>query len=290
MYLISVMGNLLIILAVSSDPHLHTPMYLFLSILSAADVGFISTTIPRMIWDIQTQRRVISYTGCLVQLSFFNYFGCLDSALLAVMAYDRLVAICDPLHYTVTMNPCLCSLLVFLSLFFSLLDSQAHFFMTAHLTFDTKVEIPHFFCDPPQLIRLACEDVSTQMISMYFTSAIFAGLPVSGILYSYRKIISSILKVSSKEGKYKAFSTCGSHLSVVGLFYGIGLGVYLGSVVSHSPRRDAILSVLYTALVPMLNPFIYSLRNRDLKRALKKLINQTDTYLYLKRVWSGVGL
>ncbi|XP_023381997.1 olfactory receptor 18-like [Pteropus vampyrus] len=275
MYLLTMLGNLLIILAVSSDSHLHTPMYFFLSILSMADIGFTSTTIPKMILDIQTHSGDISYAGCLIQLSFFNLFGCLDSTLLTVMAYDRFVAICYPLHYPVIMNMRFCSLLVLMSFLISLLDSQMHCLLMSQLAFCTNVEIPHFFCDPPQLLKLACNDTSTNNILIYIFVAIFGGIPLSGIVFSYYKIVSSILRVPSSSGKYKAFVTCGSHLSVVCLFYGTGLGVYLSSTVSHSLKTGAVASVVYTTVTPMLNPFIYSLRNRDIKKALQSLLNRT---------------
>ncbi|XP_023381475.1 olfactory receptor 18-like [Pteropus vampyrus] len=275
MYLLTMLGNLLIILAVSSDSHLHTPMYFFLSILSMADIGFTSTTIPKMILDIRTHSGVISYTGCLIQLSFFYLFGCLDSTLLTVMAYDRFVAICYPLHYLAIMNPRLCSLLVLVSFLISLLDSQLHCFLMSQLSFCTNVEIPHFFCDPPQLLKLACNDTSTNNLLIYVIGAIVGGVSLSGIVFSYYKVVSSILRVPSSGGKYKAFVTCGSHLSVVCLFYGTGLGVYLSSTVSHSPKKGEVASVVYTIVTPMLNPFIYSLRNRDIKRALQRLLNRT---------------
>ncbi|XP_039714588.1 olfactory receptor 18 [Pteropus medius] len=275
MYLVTMLGNLLIILAVSSDSHLHTPMYFFLSILSMADIGFTSTTIPKMILDIQTHSRVISYAGCLNQLSFFILFGCLDSTLLTVMAYDRFVAICYPLHYLVIMNPRLCSLLVLVSFLISFLESQLHYLLMSQLSFCTNVEIPHFFCDPPQLLKLACNDTSTSEIVIYFIGVIFGGVPLSGIIFSYYKIVSSILRVPSSGGKYKAFVTCASHLSAVCLFYGTGLGVYFSSTVSRSPKKGAVASVVYMVVIPMLNPFIYSLRNRDFKRALQGLLNRT---------------
>uniref|UniRef100_A0A671EB67 Olfactory receptor n=1 Tax=Rhinolophus ferrumequinum TaxID=59479 RepID=A0A671EB67_RHIFE len=273
MYLVAVLGNLLIVLAVSSDSHLHTPMYFFLSHLSLADICFISTTVPKMIVDIQTH--ITSYEGCLTQLTFFMLFGCWDSVLLTVMAYDRFVAICHPLHYPVIMHPRLCSLLVLVSFLISLLDSQLHCLMISQLSFCTNVEIPHFFCDPPQLLKFACFEIPTNNILIYFIGAIFGGIPVSGILFSYCKIIASILRVPSSGGKYKAFSTCGSHLAVVCLFYGTGLGVYLSSAASHSPRKGAVASVVYTVFTPMLNPFIYSLRNRDIKRAMQRLLNRS---------------
>ncbi|XP_057565755.1 olfactory receptor 7E24-like [Hippopotamus amphibius kiboko] len=274
MYLVAVLGNMLIILAVISDSHLHTPMYFFLSSLSLADIGFITTIVPKMLVNIQTHSKSITYVGCLTQLSFFFLFGCSDNLLLAVMAYDRLVAICYPLHYLVIMKPRLCGLLVLVSFFSSFLDSQIHCLMVSQLTFCTNVEIPHFFCDPPQLLHLACSDTSIDNIIIYFSGAIFGGIPVSGILYSYIRIVSSILRVPSTGGKYKVFSTCGSHLSVVCLFYGTGLGVYLSSAVSPSPRKGAVASVMYTMVTPMSNPFIYSLRNKDIKSALWRIISR----------------
>ncbi|XP_036996613.2 putative gustatory receptor clone PTE01 [Artibeus jamaicensis] len=274
MYLVTMLGNLLIILTIGSDSHLHTPMYFFLSILSMTDIGFTSTTMPKIIWDIQTHSRVISYAGCLIQSSSFYFFGCLDGMLLTVMAYDRFVAICYPLHYTVIMNPHLCSLLVLVSFLISLLDSQLHCLMILQLSFCTNTEIPHFFCDPPQLLKLACNDNSTNQMLLYFIGAIFGGIPVSGIFFSYYKIVSSILRVPSSGGKYKAFFTCGSHLSAVCLFYGTGLGVYLSSIISHSFRNDAEVSVVFAVVAPMLNPFIYSLRNRDMKRAMRRLLSR----------------
>ncbi|XP_055457382.1 olfactory receptor 18-like [Psammomys obesus] len=270
-YLITVLGNLLIILAVVSDPHLHTPMYFFLCNLSLADIGFSSTTMPKMLLNIQTRNKSITYTGCLIQVSFFFFFGCLDSLLLSVMAYDRLVAICYPLHYAVIMHPRLCVFLSVVSLSISVLDSQLHFLVVSHLTFCKVVKIRHFFCDPSQLLNHACSKTSNNKIFIYIFGLIFGGIPVSGILYSYRRILSAILSISSKGGKRKAFSTCGTHLCVVCLFYGTAFGAYFSSAASNSPRKSAVAAVMYTIVTPMLNPFIYSLRNRDIKWALWKI-------------------
>ncbi|XP_019819146.2 olfactory receptor 7E178-like [Bos indicus] len=256
MYLVTVLGNLLIILAVSSDSHLHTPMYFFLSNLSLTDVSFSTTTIPKMLVNLQTHSKSITYAGCLTQLTFFSLFAFLESLLLTVMAYDRLVAICHPLHYLVIMNPRFYGLLVLVSFSISLLTSLLHYWMVSQLTFCEEVEVLHFFCDPPQLFNLSCSDTFINNILIYFIGAILGGVPLSGILYSYTRIISSILRVSSSDGKYKAFSTCGSHLAVVCLFYGTGLGVYLSSAVSSSCRKGAVASVMYTEVTPMLNPFI----------------------------------
>ncbi|XP_037680447.1 olfactory receptor 18-like [Choloepus didactylus] len=278
MYLVSILGNLLIMLTVSSDCHLHNPMYFFLFNLSLADIGFTSTTVPKMLMDIHIHGGVISYTGCLIQLSFFSLFACLESLILTVMAYDRFVAICHPLHYQVIMKPWLCGLLVLLSFIISILDSQLQFLMVSQLIFCSDVEIPHFFCDLPQLLKLACSDASFSNILLHFTVAIFAGIPVSLIIFSYTQIVSSILTVPSSGGKYKAFATCGSHLSVVCLFYGTGMGVYLSSAYSHSPRNTIVASVMYMLVAPTLNPFIYSLRNRDIKQALGSILRGTPSF------------
>uniref|UniRef100_A0A8C4MR97 Olfactory receptor n=2 Tax=Equus asinus TaxID=9793 RepID=A0A8C4MR97_EQUAS len=285
-YLVTILGNLLIILTISSDSHLHTPMYLFLSNLSLVDIGFISTTVPKMIVNIQTHSRVISYVGCLTQMSFFILFGCMDGILLTAMAYDRFVAICHPLHYSVIMSPRLCGFLVLASFLISLLDSQMHNLIVLLLTCFENVEISNFFCDPSQLFNLASSDTFTNNIVMSFVGAIFGFLPFSGILFSYYKIISSILGVPSIAGKYKAFSTCGSHLSVVCLFYGTGLGVYFGSSLSPSPWKDVVTSIMYTIITPMLNPFIYSLRNRDIKSTLWRLYSRVISQYVCSPFWS----
>ncbi|XP_057565796.1 olfactory receptor 18-like [Hippopotamus amphibius kiboko] len=274
MYLVTVLGNLLIILAVTSDSHLHTPMYFFLSNLSLADISFSTTTIPKMLVNLQTHSKSITYAGCLTQVTCFSLFAFLESLLLTVMSHDRLVATCHPLHYLVIMNPRTCGLLALVSFSISLLTSLLHYLMMSQLTFCADVEIPHFFCDPPQLVNLACSNTSTNNLLIYFIGTILGGAPLLGILYSYTRIISSILRVSSPDVKYKAFSTCGSHLSVLCVFYGTGIGVYLSSTVSPSPRKGAVASVMYTVVTPMLNPLIYSLRNKDIKSALWRIISR----------------
>ncbi|XP_029774575.1 olfactory receptor-like protein OLF4 [Suricata suricatta] len=272
MYLISVLGNLLIILAVSSDSHLHTPMYFFLFNLSLVDICFTSTTVPKMLWNIQTQSKVITYEDCITQMHFFILFAGLDIFLLAVMAYDRFVAICHPLHYTVIMNPRLCGLLLLVSWIMSLLNSLLQTSMVLGLSFCAEVEIPHFFCELSEMVQLACSDTFLNNLMIYLTSMLLAGASLAGILYSYSKIVSSIRGISSAQGKYKTFSTCASHLSVVCLFYCTLLGVYLSSAATQSSHSSAVASVMYTVVTPMLNPFIYSLRNRDIKRALKRIV------------------
>ncbi|XP_025314192.1 olfactory receptor 7C1-like [Canis lupus baileyi] len=273
MYLITFSGNLLIILAIVMDSHLHTPMYFFLSNLSFVDICFTSTTVPKMLLNIQTQSKVITYEGCLSQMYFFMLFGGLDNFLLTVMAYDRFVAICHPLYYMVIMNPKFCGILLLACWLLSVMDSLLHDLMVFQLSFCTQLEIPHFFCELKQMIQLACSDTFLNNLAIYLASGLLGVLPLIGILFSYSRIVASILKISSSGGQYKAFSTCGSHLSVVSLFYGTGFGVYLSSTALRNSRASAIASVMYTVVTPMLNPFIYGLRNRDLKQALRKLFS-----------------
>nr|XP_001493785.2 olfactory receptor 7D4-like [Equus caballus] len=279
MYLVTVLGNLLIIVAISSDSHLHTPMYFFLSNLSFVDICFISTTIPKMLMNIQTQSKDISYIGCLSQVYFFMVFAGMDDFLLTVMAYDRFVAICHPLHYVVIMNPRLCCILVLMcwSVIFSV--SLFHILLMVQLTFCIGTEIPHFFCELAQLLKVACSDTLINNISLYVATALLFVFPLTGILFSYSQIVSSLMRVGTSESKYKAFSTCGSHLSAVSLFYGTGVGVYLSSAVTHSSQRSSVASVMYTVVTPMLNPFIYSLRNKDVKGALGRLLRRTASCL-----------
>ncbi|XP_031205234.1 olfactory receptor 1078-like isoform X2 [Mastomys coucha] len=272
MYLITVVGNLLIILTIISDANLHTPMYFFLSNLSFVDICFTSTTVPKMLVNIQTERKSIRYADCITQMYFFLIFVELDNFLLAVMAYDRYVAICHPLHYTGIMNRRLCGSLVLVCWIVSVLHALLQSMMVLRLSFCTDLEIPHFFCELNQVAQLTCSDTFLNDVVMYFALVLLAIVPLFGILYSYSKIVSSIRAISTVQGKYKAFSTCASHLSIVSLFYCTGLGVYLSSAVSHSSQASATASVMYTVVTPMLNPFIYSLRNKDVKGALKRLL------------------
>ncbi|XP_036989471.2 LOW QUALITY PROTEIN: olfactory receptor 7C2 [Artibeus jamaicensis] len=271
MYLITVLGNLLIILAITSDSHLHTPMYFFLSNLSLADICFASTTIPKMLVNIQTQSKAISYAGCITQVCFFMVFGGMDTFLLTMMAYDRFVAICHPLHYTLTMNSHLCVLLVLLSWFISVGYSLAQILLTLRLSFCANWEIPHFYCELAQALTLACSDTLINHIVFHMVTGLLGIVSLHWNSFSYIRIVSSILRIPSADGKYKAFSTCGSHLSTVSLFYGTGLGVYLSS--DAPPWWGIIASVMYTVVTPMLNPFIYSLRNKDVKGALGRLLH-----------------
>ncbi|XP_038598350.1 olfactory receptor 24-like [Tachyglossus aculeatus] len=278
LYLLGVLGSLLIILAISSDPHLHTPMYFFLTNLSLADICFLSTTVPKMLVNIQTHDKSISYTGCLAQMYFFILFGGLDHFLLTGMAYDRYEAICHPLHYTTIMSPRLCSLLVSGSWIFSSLHALTHTLLVVRLSFCSNREILHFFCELYQILELSCSSVIINKL----TVLVFAGLigvgPVFCLLFSYIRIISTILRIPSAGGRWKAFSTCGSHLSVVSLFYSTILGTYLCPTSTQAFSKSSIVSVLYTVVIPTMNPFIYSLRNKTMKEALRNTFNRKSVF------------
>ncbi|VTJ89357.1 Hypothetical predicted protein [Marmota monax] len=277
MYLVTVLGNLLIILAIFCDSHLHTPMYFFLSNLSFVDICFTSTTVPKMLVNIQAQRKDISYTECLTQVYFFMFFAGMDNFLLTVMAYDRFVAICHPLNYMIIMNSHFCVLLVLTCWLIIFCSSLLHILLMKRLSFSVGTEIPHFFCELAQVLKVASSDTLINNIVLLVATALLCVFPVTGILFSYSQIVSSLMKMSSSVGKSKAFSTCGSHLCVVSLFYGTALGVYLSSAVTHSSNKSTVISVMYTVVTPMLNPFIYSLRNKDVKGALGRLLSRATS-------------
>ncbi|KAM4857026.1 olfactory receptor 7D4-like [Urocitellus parryii] len=277
MYLVTVLGNLLIILAIFCDSHLHTPMYFFLSNLSFVDICFTSTTVPKMLVNIQAQRKDISYTECLTQVYFFMFFAGMDNFLLTVMAYDRFVAICHPLNYMIIMSPHFCVLLVLLCWLVIFCSSLLHILLMKRLSFSVGTEIPHFFCELAQVLKVASSDTLINNIVLLVATALLCVFPVTGILFSYSQIVSSLLRMSSSVGKSKAFSTCGSHLCVVSLFYGTALGVYLSSAGTHPSNKSTVISVMYTVVTPMLNPFIYSLRNKDVKGALGRLLSRATS-------------
>ncbi|XP_013849276.2 olfactory receptor 1J4 [Sus scrofa] len=276
MYLTTVLGNLLIILLIRLDPRLHTPMYFFLSHLAFSDVCFSSVTVPKMLMNMQTQDQSISYAGCIAQMYFFIFFTVLDDFLLTSMAYDRYVAICHPLHYTTIMREGLCTLLVTVSWILSSANALCHTLFLTQLSFCADNTIPHFFCDFGALLSLSCSDTSFNELLLFTVGLAVITLPLTCILVSYGHIGATILKVPSTKGICKALSTCGSHLSVVSLYYGTIIGLYFVPSSSTSSSKDIISSVMYTVVTPLLNPFIYSLRNRDMKGALEKLFHKAS--------------
>ncbi|NP_001375448.1 olfactory receptor family 1 subfamily AB member 2 [Canis lupus familiaris] len=278
MYLVTGLGNLLIILAIATDPRLHTPMYFFLANLAFVDICFTSTTIPKMLANHVSGHKGIPYAGCLTQMFFFIWFAGIDSFLLAAMAYDRYVAICHPLHYTTSVTPQLCGFLVAASWTAAFGNALTHTVLLTRLSFCTHNRVPHFFCDLSPLLKLACSDIFLNNIMVYTVGALPIITPFVGILVSYIRIFATVLRIPSTRGKQKAFSTCGSHLSVVSLFYGTLIGVYFSPMSSHTAQKDTAAAVMYTVVTPMLNPFIYSLRNSDMKGALGALINRKPVF------------
>ncbi|NP_001378657.1 olfactory receptor family 1 subfamily N member 2 [Equus caballus] len=271
MYLVTMMGNLLIILAIISDPHLHTPMYFFLANLSLTDACFTSASIPKMLANIHTQSQTISYSGCLAQLYFLLMFGGLDNCLLAVMAYDRYVAICQPLHYSTAMSPQICALMLGICWVLTNCPALVHTLLLTRVAFCAHKAIPHFYCDPSALLKLACSDTRVNELMIITMGLMFLTAPLTLIILSYVCISWAVFGISSPGGRWKAFSTCSSHLTMVLLFYGSLMGVYLLPPTTHSAERESRAAILYMVIIPMLNPFIYSLRNRDMKKALGKL-------------------
>jgi len=278
MYLTTILGNLIIIILICLDTNLHTPMYLFLGNLSFTDLCFSSVTMPKLLQNMKSQVPSIPYAGCLTQMYFFLFFGDLESFLLVAMAYDRYVAICFPLHYTSIMSPKLCVSLMLLSWVITTSHAMLHTLLLTRLSFCENNVIPHFFCDLSALLKLACSDIHINELVVLIIGGLVVILPFLLIIVSYTLIVSSILKVPSTRGIHKVFSTCGSHLSVVSLFYGTIIGLYLCPSANNSTLKDTVMSMMYTVVTPMLNPFIYSLRNRDMKAALKRVLQKKTVF------------
>ncbi|KAL1778766.1 olfactory receptor 1496 [Sigmodon hispidus] len=271
MYLITILGNLIIIILILLDSHFHTPMYLFLSNLSFSDLCFSSVTMPKLLQNMQRQNPSISYVGCLTQMYFLLFFGDMESFLLVVMAYDRYVAICFPLHYTSIMNPKVCACLLLPWWILAMFNAMMHTLLMARLSFCENNMILHFFCDILALLKLACLDTYINELMISIMSSLIGIIPFLLIVVSYARIVFSILKVHSTQAIHKVFSTCGSHLSVVSLFYGTVIGVYFYPPANNSTLKETVVAMMYTVVTPMLNPFIYSLRNRDIKEALLRV-------------------
>ncbi|KAM6150849.1 olfactory receptor 1f45-like [Erethizon dorsatum] len=271
MYLVTIIGNLLIILAISCDPHLHTPMYFFLANLSSIDICFSSVTVPKMLVNHVVGSKSISYMQCTAQIYFFITFINMDGFLLSVMAYDRYVAICHPLHYSIIMRPRLCVLLVAVSWLITHLHALLHTLLMVQLNFCSNNTVHHFFCDLYAIIKLSCSDTFINELMVSVVGGLISITQFTFITVSYVYIFSNVLKFPSLQGIRKALSTCGSHLAVVFLFYGAALGVYMRPSSSYT-IQDTVATVIFTVLTPLVNPFIYSLRNHDMKQAIQKLI------------------
>ncbi|XP_048217313.1 olfactory receptor 10AG1-like [Perognathus longimembris pacificus] len=274
-YIIILVGNSLLIGLTRLDPALQKPMYFFLANFSCLEICYVSVTLPRIVVSIWSQYRNISLLECATQLCFFLILGITECFLLAVMSYDRYVAICHPLHYILIMNPKKCIQLAACSWLSGIPVQIGQTCQIFSLHFCGSNEIGHFFCDIPPMINLACGDTSMHELSVYVVAMLFAVLPFSLILVSYSKIISTVLKLPTAQGRGKAFSTCSSHLLVVVLFYGSASITYFRPKSSHSAGIDRLLSLFYTILTPMFNPMIYSLRNKEVINALRNLLYKT---------------
>ncbi|EDM12913.1 olfactory receptor 336 (predicted), partial [Rattus norvegicus] len=269
-YLSTVVWNLGLVILIRIDPYLHTPMYFFLSNLSFLDFCYISSTTPKMLSGFFQKLKSISFVGCTMQYFFFSSLGLAECCLLAAMAYDRYAAICNPLLYTAIMSPSLCVHMVVGAYTIGLFGSLIQLCAILQLHFCGPNIINHFFCDLPQLLVLSCSETFPLQVLKFVIAVIFGVASVLVILVSYGYIISTILNISSVEGRSKAFNTCASHLTAVTLFFGSGLFVYMLPNSDSSQGYDKMASVFYTVVIPMLNPLIYSLRNKEIKDALQR--------------------
>ncbi|XP_049747989.1 olfactory receptor 5B3-like [Elephas maximus indicus] len=281
LYLISVLGNLGMIGLILLDSRLHTPMYFFLSNLSLVDICYSSTVTPTVLAGFLTGNNVISYNACATQMFFFVVFATVENFLLASMAYDRYAAVCKPLHYTTTMTTELCARLVLGSYVGALLNASIHIGNTFSLSFCMPNVVQHFFCDPPAVMVLSCSDRHVSEMVLVFAASFNVFFALLVIFLSYLFVLITILKIHSAEGYRKALSTCGSHLTVVSILYGTGIFMYLQPSSSHSMSTDKMVSVFYTMVIPLLNPLIYSLKNKEVKSAFRKVVEMSKLSLGL---------
>ncbi|XP_051820878.1 olfactory receptor 5B2-like [Antechinus flavipes] len=280
-YLITLVGNLGMVALISWDSLLHTPMYFFLSNLSLVDFGYSSAVTPKVMSGLLTGDKVISYSGCAAQLFFFGVFATTESFLLASMAYDRHAAVCKPLHYTITMTSTVCAFLISGIYISSFLASSIATGAVFSLSFCGSNIVHHFFCDVPPLLILSCTDTHITELICYILGSFTVFFPFLVIFTSYLLIFITILKIHSAEGRQKAFSTCTSHLTAVSIFYGTIIFMYFQPSSNHSMDSDKIASVVYTMVIPMLNPLVYSLRNKDVKNAFRKALRgQQLTHIF----------
>ncbi|XP_043861310.1 olfactory receptor 2W3-like [Dromiciops gliroides] len=270
-YLITLVGNITIIVVSQLDPRLHTPMYFFLTNLSFLDLCFTTSSIPQLLFNLGGPNKTISFLGCAIQLFMFLALGGIECILLAVMAYDRFTAICKPLHYTVIMNPQLCVQLVALSWGIGLLNSMVMSPITMKLPRCGRHQVKHFLCEMPALIKMSCVDTVIMESTVFILSVIIVLVPLSLILISYGYITQTVMRIKSAAGRKRAFNTCGSHLTVVSLFYGNIIYIYMQPGNNSSQDQGKFLTLFYNLVTPMLNPLIYTLRNKEVKSALKKL-------------------
>ncbi|XP_065793124.1 olfactory receptor 8B12-like [Muntiacus reevesi] len=275
-YMVTIVGNLGLISLIGLNSRLHTPMYFFLFNLSFIDFCYFTTITPKMLMSFVSEKNTILHAGCLTQLFFFCFFVISESFVLSAMAYDRYVAICKPLVYTVSMSPKVCLLLLLGVYVMGFSGAMAHTGSIASLIFCADNIINHFMCDILPLLELSCNSSYVHELVVFICVAIDIGMPIVTISISYTLILSSILRIHSTEGRSKAFSTCSSHIIVVFLFFGSGAFVYLKPPSVLPLDQGKVFSLFYTIVVPMLNPLIYSLRNKDVKATLRKTLGKIN--------------
>ncbi|XP_076994294.1 olfactory receptor 2T2-like [Tamandua tetradactyla] len=274
MFLVALTGNIMMLILIWLDSRLHTPMYFLLSQLSIMDLLYSSNIVPKVATDFLSGKNTISFVNCGIQLFLFTTLVGAECLLLAVMAYDRYVAICHPLRYSVLMRPTVCAFMVAGSWLGALLNALVHVIYTLRLPYCASREIHHFFCEIPALLKLVCADTSLYANGLYFSGIIFLLTPIAAIMASYGQIISTVLKLGSDLGMRKAVATCSSHMIVVSLFYGTAIIMYIVPEAYHTALQDEVIAVIYTIVTPMLNPLIYSLRNKDVAAALRRVLRR----------------
>ncbi|XP_058552520.1 olfactory receptor 2W3 [Neofelis nebulosa] len=271
-YLLTLVGNTTIILVSRLDPHLHTPMYFFLTHLSFLDLSFTTSSIPQLLYNLNGRDKTISYTGCAIQLFLFLGLGGVECLLLAVMAYDRFVAVCKPLHYLVIMNPRLCMGLVLVVWGCGVANSLVMSPVTLQLPRCGRHSVDHFLCEMPALIRMACVNTAAIEGTVFVLAVGIVLSPLVFILVSYGYIVRAVLQIQPVSGRQRAFNTCGSHLTVVSLFYGNIIYMYMQPGNSSSQDQSKFLTLFYNIVTPLLNPLIYTLRNKEVKGALRRML------------------
>ena len=276
-YILTLMGNTAIILLSYFNPKLHTPMYFFLSNLSFLDLCFTTSIVPQMLWNLKGPDKTISYTGCVIQLYVALGLGSTECVLLTVMAYDRFNAICRPLHYGVIMHPKLLQQLAALAWISGFVGSMVQTILVFQLPLCSHHMVDDFMCEEPALIKTACVDTTFLENELSIASVLFVVIPLGLILASYGCIVRSVLRIKSTEGRRKAFGTCGSHLIVVVLLFGTIISVYIQPKSKYTQNYSKFLTLFYTVVTPSLNPLIYTLRNKEAKWALRRLLGRNPS-------------
>uniref|UniRef100_A0A5F8GQT4 Olfactory receptor n=1 Tax=Monodelphis domestica TaxID=13616 RepID=A0A5F8GQT4_MONDO len=273
-YLLTLLGNTAIILVSRLDSKLHTPMYYFLTNLSLIDLCFTTSIVPQLLWNLRGPAKTITPIGCAIQLYVSLALGSTECVLLAVMAFDRYAAVCRPLHYATFMHPRLCQTLAGVAWVSGLGNTLIQGTITLQLPLCGHRRLYHFICEVPAMIKLACVDIHANEIQLFVASLVLLLLPLGLILISYALIAQQVLRIRSAQAWQKAMRTCGSHLLVVTLFYGTITAVYIQPNSSYAHRQGKFITLLYTVVTPTLNPLIYTLRNKDMKGALKRLLGK----------------